>query len=89
MHTRFEAWGVSSGGFNSGYTLIISCNNVDITPYTHVSTHPKAEIPGGKHKYGSGGEGYQTSATVSTQVHRIVPSSYSTPTAPFPSLRVP
>jgi len=34
LQTRFEAWGVSSGGFNSGYTLIISCNKVDMTPST-------------------------------------------------------
>src|SRR5271169_4167932 len=37
LQTRFEAWGVSSGGFKSGYTLIISCNKVDMTPVPKVS----------------------------------------------------
>jgi len=32
LQTRLEAWGVNSGGFNNGYTEIISCNKVDITP---------------------------------------------------------
>lgn len=52
LQTRFEAWGVSSGGFNSGYTLIISCNKVDITPVNTAlvtATNP-GELPNECHR---------------------------------------
>jgi len=32
LQTRFDAWGVNSGGFSSGYTEMISWSRVDITP---------------------------------------------------------